>query len=75
MARGTHRYAGTEWKLPDYGVSGVAWSCIHAALLMDIREELRALNALLSCPNFTSIPASLRAIRRNTAKPRPKRKA
>lgn len=53
---------------------------VKFALLMDIRQELRdlnhginKLNNLLSCPNFTAIPATLRSIRRNTAKPREKK--
>jgi len=40
----------------------------HLAVLMDIRDELKSLNQLLSCPNFTEIPSILREIRRNTRK-------
>lgn len=40
------------------------------AVLMDIRDELQDLNRLLSCPNFISIPALLRAIQRNTRRPK-----
>ncbi len=40
------------------------------ALLMDIRDELKKLNALFHCPNFTAIPQNLNAIRRNTTKKR-----
>ena len=36
------------------------------AVLQDIRAELQQLNALLSCRNFTEIPATLREIRKNT---------
>lgn len=35
----------------------------HTALLLDIRDELQRLNALLHCQNFVGIPAELRAIR------------
>lgn len=35
-------------------------------LLMDIRDELKRLNALLYCPNFTNIPKKLDAIQKNT---------
>lgn len=45
-------------------------SSIHAALLMDIRDELQKLNRILSCTNFTMIPSILRAIRSNTSKKR-----
>jgi hypothetical protein len=37
---------------------------IGVEVLQDIREELRSLNALLHCPNFTGIPATLRSIAR-----------
>lgn len=37
---------------------------IQAAVLMDIRDELQKLNALLHCHNFTGIPTTLRSIRR-----------
>ena len=40
------------------------------ALLMDLRDELKKLNALLHCSNFVSIPQKLDAIRRNTTKKR-----
>ena len=33
-------------------------------VLQDIRSELRELNALLHCQNFTGIPTTLRSIRR-----------
>jgi len=46
----------------------------HLAVLMDIRDELQALNRLLSCPNFVEIPFILREIKRNTRK-KPKAKA
>jgi hypothetical protein len=36
----------------------------HTVLLMDIRDELVKLNALLHCQNFQNIPATLRSIRR-----------
>jgi len=46
---------------------------VTAALLMDIRDELQTLNRLLACPNFTQIPTTLRAIRKNTTKARRKK--
>lgn len=38
------------------------------AVLMDIRDELQALNRLLNCYNFTNIPLTLREIRTATRK-------
>ena len=35
----------------------------HLATLMDIRDELKKLNGLLHCHNFTTIPTVLRGIR------------
>lgn len=40
------------------------------ATLMDIRDELKELNAVFRCKNFQRIPAKLDAIRRNTARKR-----
>jgi hypothetical protein len=44
------------------------YDAIHAAVLMDIRDELKRLNDLLHCVNFTQIPATLRGLRRDIAK-------
>ncbi len=35
-----------------------------------ILRELEKLNRLLACPNFIGIPQTLRAIKKNTTKPR-----
>lgn len=37
---------------------------IMCVVLMDIRDELHKLNALLGCQNFIGIPTTLRSIRR-----------
>ncbi len=44
------------------------------AVLMDIRDELKRLNSLLHCHNFTDIPFVLRSIKQNTVKPKPRKK-
>jgi hypothetical protein len=41
----------------------ITWEGAQLAVLMDIRDELKRLNELLHCYNFTSIPATLRGIR------------
>jgi hypothetical protein len=46
----------------------------HLAVLMDIRYELVRLNNLFRCGNFLDIPAKIDAIRKNTAKPRKRKK-
>jgi len=59
-----------NWNLPDES----SWDVAKLAVLMDIRDELKALNAILSCPNFLGIPFTLRDISRNTRKPKRKPK-
>lgn len=44
------------------------------ATMMDIRDELKALNAHLRCYNFVRIPKILDRISANTYKPKKKRK-
>lgn len=53
-----------NWSLPEENT----WDGTKVAVLMDIRDELKQLNRLLSCSNFTKIPQILRTIRRNTTK-------
>ena len=64
------RHKDTEWNLPDRH----QWESIHAALLMDIRDELKRLNTLLYCHNFQAIPRHLKAIRQNTNKKHAKKR-
>lgn len=65
------RWKNQDWQLADdindpTNAAGLARR--QVAVLMDIRDELQTLNSLLACRNFTGIPASLRAIQRNTKK-------
>lgn len=53
------RHKDTRWVIKDnYGYPGA-----QLAVLMDIRDELQTLNALLRCDNFIRIPLTLRQIR------------
>jgi len=62
-----------NWPVPR--ADGSVWTDdMSLAVLMDIRDELKALNRLLNCPNFLGIFGELRGIRHNTTKPRRKRK-
>lgn len=47
MAR---KHAQRDWQVPE-GANGApqSWDDVRTVLLMDIRDELRALNATLSC--------------------------
>lgn len=67
------RHKDVSWDLPDGtpkvgGGSAHQWQSIHAALLMDIRDELKRLNAAIWCPNFLGMPSELRRIATNTTK-------
>lgn len=60
------RNANRDWNLPDT----LNWDHVSVAVLMDIRDELKTLNRLLHCQNFTNIPSKLDDIRRNTTRRR-----
>lgn len=69
------RYRNVEWEVGNERgecYPGIKHGCF-LAVLMDIRDELQRLNALLHCPNFTNIPTKLDEIKRNTAKPKRKK--
>ena len=55
-----------DWNLTNADGKTLSWDKVPIAVLMDIRRELRRLNATLACSNFLSIPRSLRAIKANT---------
>lgn len=63
------RFKNVDWDLPqEASGSIVSWDALHAALMMDIRDELKKLNALLHCQNFTEMPHTLRRLDRRLAK-------
>jgi len=61
------RRKNVEWNIPDVG-EHIIVDQANLAVLMDIRDELQRLNALLHCQNFLEIPRCLRSIRRNTTR-------
>ena len=61
------RHDNVNWTLPD---ETLTWEQASAAILMDVRDELRQLNRLLRCHNFLAIPFKLERIARNTTKRR-----
>lgn len=61
------RRKNEQWS-PANANGTITWERVDTALLMDIRDELQTLNRLLACQNFVGIPATLRAIQRNTKK-------
>jgi hypothetical protein len=57
-----------NWDLPDGMLS---YDAASLAVLMDIRDVLKSMNARLQCQDTLAIPTTLREICRNT---KPKRK-
>jgi hypothetical protein len=71
--------AGSDWRLivtgtPDGGVT-LTTDRIQVVLLWEIREELKKLNALLHCQNFTEIPGTLKTISRKIPTRQPRKKS
>ena len=55
MRRAARR--GVQWETPE---AGFTWQHVIVEVLMDIREELQALNATLKCQETQRIPRYLR---------------
>lgn len=51
------------------------WEHVHVRVLMDIRDELKKMNAILNCRNFIDIPSKLDRIVTNTTKRKPRKKS
>lgn len=64
------RFKDAHWDLTSEPDGKLTLERIRAALLMDLRDELKRINRTLSCRNFQSIPSLLRRIASNTAKKR-----
>lgn len=65
------RKANADWRILSLPDGRYAWEAIHAALLMDLRDELQEIReslGVLRCENFTRMPATLRRIAANTTK-------
>lgn len=58
------RHKDWDWNIPEH----FTWQHVEVALLMDISDELKALNRTLQCPNTQRIPIYLRRIASNTTK-------
>jgi len=59
------RHKDKSWNLDD---KVGTWTEVQVALLMDIRDELKALVSILGCYNARDIPNILRSIKKNTTK-------
>lgn len=68
------RHKDENWEVPTSVEGAVkSWDYVPIVVLMDIRDELKRLNAALHCHNFLAIPHKLDAIKRNTTKKRRKK--
>jgi hypothetical protein len=65
--------ADTTWSIWQNENGTYPVDQVKLVLLLDIREELKKLNATLRCQETQRIPRYLRRIANNTAKPRPKK--
>lgn len=67
------RHKDVNWCLPE-GAKQADGSNVHQdrhiymALLMDIRDELKKLNALFNCPMFLDVPYYIKSIRNSLDK-------
>lgn len=59
-----------NWAVANDEGKTLSWDEVQVAVMMDIRDELKRLNAVLHCPNFLDIPHKLERIKRNTTKKR-----
>lgn len=67
-----------RWKNQSWDMAAddhPTYDMAQLATLMDIRDELQTLNAVFRCHNALVIPELLRAIKKNTTKPRRKKSA
>lgn len=74
MARREDRI-DVEWETnKELSVDGRALERMTLEVLMDVRAELRRMNGLLHCHNFTGIPMTLKAISRKLPARKPRKK-
>ena len=66
------RHKDINWNLHDNLSIDGGYQAIACAVLMDIRDELKRINATLGCHNFLNIPCKLDDIIQNTARKRRK---
>lgn len=70
-----HTVRDAQWHVRQTDEQMYSDEAVQRAILLDIREQLRALNRVFACPNFLRIPGVLDTIARQTKQKRRKRKA
>jgi hypothetical protein len=68
------RCTDQTWNVARQSDGYVSYEAAQLAVMQDIRDELKKLNAIFHCSNALEIPTILRQIRRNTTKHKAKRK-
>lgn len=53
------RLKNQEWQPGDKDGNAISWERVQVAVLMDIRDELKALRRIFECQNFQQIPRKL----------------
>lgn len=78
----SHKLQDTNWRVSDDDHNAASVHHAQLAVLMDIRREmkeanrhLQVLSSQIGCFRFTTIPATLKKIARNTAKKRKVKRA
>jgi hypothetical protein len=66
------RHKDVSWRIRPNDGGDYSWEVAHVAILMELRDELKKLNSLTYCQNFTGIPQTLKSIVKNTRRPRRK---
>lgn len=69
-----NRFKDRNWVLSAGADGSLTARAVEIAVLMDLRDELKRLNGLLNCPNFTGIPGTLRRIEAGLRKRKPRRR-
>jgi len=63
------RHKDRDWTLPTKANGRLeSWEYVSIAVLMDIRDELKKLNTLLHCGNFTGLPWDIKKIRQRVCR-------
>ena len=70
----TNRWKDHTWNMCVDQNGNASFDAAQLAVLMDIRDELKRMNSLLWCRNFTGIPQTLKAIERQTKKRKHRKK-
>jgi hypothetical protein len=68
------RRKDVDWNLPETNGGPVSWEAINAALLMDLRDELKLIRGLLGCYRIQRMFNTLERIDARLAKHAPLRK-